>query len=364
MAGGEVQLVELVKRFGDVVAVDGISLEVPGGEFFSLLGPSGCGKTTTLRLIAGFEQPTDGRILLDGVDMAHTPPHRRKVNTVFQSYALFPHLNVHENVSFGLRFKDLPRADAERKVRETLGLVQLEGFDKRKPSQLSGGQQQRVALARALVLNPAVLLLDEPLGALDAKLRKALQIELKALQEAVGITFVYVTHDQEEALTMSDRLAVMRGGQIEQVGTPAEVYEEPATAYVADFLGASNLMTARVSGRNGDGQCRIRLGDFELLAGQGDTESTGEVKVVIRPERVRLEPHGSPGENRVPGMVERSVYLGSTTQLFVRLAVGQTLQAMVKNEDGARSHEQGTPVNAYLPAEALRVLHATPPSTA
>src|SRR5712692_3274918 len=364
MTGGQVQIVDLVKRFAEVTAVDGINLDIVGGEFFSLLGPSGCGKTTTLRLIAGFEQPTEGRILLDGHDVAQTPPHKRNVNTVFQSYALFPFRTVEENVSFGLRYKDVGKNDARKMTAEALRLVRLEGYQKRRPGQLSGGQQQRVALARALVLNPAVLLLDEPLGALDAKLRKALQIELKALQEEVGITFIYVTHDQEEALTMSDRLAVMSNGRIEQIGSPVEVYEEPATAYVADFLGASNLMTARVSGRNGDGQCRIRLGDFELLAGQGDTESTGEVKVVIRPERVRLEPHGSPGENRVPGMVERSVYLGSTTQLFVRLAVGQTLQAMVKNEDGARSHEQGTPVNAYLPAEALRVLDATPPSTA
>ena len=218
MGGGEIRLVELVKRFEDVTAVDGIDLDVPGGEFFALLGPSGCGKTTTLRLVAGFEQPTGGRILLDGVDMARTPPHKRKVNTVFQSYALFPFLNVADNVAFGLRFQDLDKGEARRRVGEALALVQLQGLERRRPAQLSGGQQQRVALARALVLNPSVLLLDEPLGALDAKLRKTLQVELKALQEAVGVTFVYVTHDQEEALTMSDRLAVMAGGRIEQVG--------------------------------------------------------------------------------------------------------------------------------------------------
>ena len=229
MGGGEIRLVGLVKRFEDVTAVDGIDLDVPGGEFFALLGPSGCGKTTTLRLVAGFEQPTDGRILLDGVDMARTPPHKRKVNTVFQSYALFPFLNVADNVAFGLRFQDVDKAEARRRVAEALALVQLQGLERRRPAQLSGGQQQRVALARALVLNPSVLLLDEPLGALDAKLRKALQVELKALQEAVGITFVYVTHDQEEALTMSDRLAVMAGGRIEQVGPPTELYEAPAT---------------------------------------------------------------------------------------------------------------------------------------
>ena len=242
MAGGEVQLVDLVKRFGDFTAVSGINLQMPPGEFFSLLGPSGCGKTTSLRMIAGFERPTEGQILLDGVDMAQTPPHKRNVNTVFQNYALFPHLTVEENVAFGLRYKKASKQETKERVGRALELVQLGGFAKRRPTQLSGGQQQRVALARALILNPAVLLLDEPLGALDAKLRKRLQIELKALQEEVGITFIYVTHDQEEALTMSDRIAVMSQGQVEQVGPPQEIYEQPRTAYVADFLGVSNLM--------------------------------------------------------------------------------------------------------------------------
>src|SRR5437763_514442 len=318
--GGDVQLIELVKRFGDCAAVDGIDLHVPAGEFFSLLGPSGCGKTTTLRLIAGFEQPTAGRILLDGRDVARTPPHHRNVNTVFQSYALFPFLSVFDNVAFGLRYKHVSKTERAKKVRQALALVQLEGFEKRRPSQLSGGQQQRVALARALVLNPSVLLLDEPLGALDAKLRKALQVELKALQETVGITFLYVTHDQEEALTMSDRLAVMSNGHVEQVGAPREVYEEPATAYVADFLGVSNLMSATVEGPADGGRCRVRLGSFVLEAGQGAVGATGEVKVTIRPERVGLDPHGTAGDNRVPGMVERLVYLGNSTQLIVRTA--------------------------------------------
>src|SRR6201993_831527 len=217
---------------------------MPAGEFFSMLGPSGCGKTTTLRLIAGFEQPTRGQILLDGNNMAYTPPHKRNVNMVFQNYALFPHLNVFDNVAFGLRRDKRPKAEIRTRVAEALELVQLTGLEKRKPGQMSGGQQQRVALARALVLKPAVLLLDEPLGALDAKLRKQLQVELKALQQQVGITFVYVTHDQEEALTMSDRIAVMSQGIVEQVGTPREVYDEPTTEFVADFLGISNMISA------------------------------------------------------------------------------------------------------------------------
>jgi spermidine/putrescine transport system ATP-binding protein len=356
MAGGDVRLVDLVKRFDAVAAVDGINLDVMSGEFFSLLGPSGCGKTTTLRLIAGFERPTSGQVLLDGIDVARTPPHRRNVNTVFQSYALFPHLSVGDNVAFGLRFKDIVKDERREMVAEALRLVRLEGMQQRRPSQLSGGQQQRVALARALVLNPAVLLLDEPLGALDAKLRKALQIELKALQEEIGITFVYVTHDQEEALTMSDRLAVMSDGRVEQVGSPKEVYEEPASTYVADFLGVSNLMSALATGAAGNARCRVVLGDFELWAEKGDLRGRGPVKVVIRPERVRVEAHGAGGENRIPAMVQRSVYQGSATQLIVQLAHGETLQALVPNDGSQRGLSQGTPVSVLLPADALRVL--------
>jgi spermidine/putrescine transport system ATP-binding protein len=356
MAGGEVRLVGLVKRFEDVTAVDGIDLEVRGGELFSLLGPSGCGKTTTLRLVAGFEQPTAGAILLDGVDQVRTPPHKRKVNTVFQSYALFPFMSVHDNVAFGLRFQDVARAEARRRVEAALELVQLKGLGRRRPAQLSGGQQQRVALARALVLEPSVLLLDEPLGALDAKLRKTLQVELKALQETVGITFLYVTHDQEEALTLSDRLAVMTGGRIEQVGTPAELYEQPASTYVAGFLGVANLMAATAAGPGADGRCRLRLGEFDLHAAGGDTTASGEVRVAIRPERVQLEPYGSAGENRLPGMVERLIYQGSTTQLVVRLAHGEALQALVQNQGAPLPWRQGTAVAAHLPADALRVL--------
>jgi spermidine/putrescine transport system ATP-binding protein len=358
MAGGEVELVDLVKRFGDVVAVDGVSMHIPGGEFFSMLGPSGCGKTTTLRLIAGFERPTEGRILLDGADMAQTPPHKRNVNTVFQSYALFPFLTVEENVAFGLRFQKTAKDETKRRVGEALAMVRLTGFEKRRPSQLSGGQQQRVALARALVLNPAVLLLDEPLGALDAKLRKALQIELKALQEEVGLTFIYVTHDQEEALTMSDRIAVMSNGRVEQVGSPEEVYEEPQTAYVADFLGVSNLMTGDAQGRAGTAG-RVKLGDFELLAERGDRDARGTVKLVIRPERVELEEQGGAGPNRIPGMVERVLYVGSTLQVLVHLAHGETLQAWIQNRGGDPPWQQGSPVTVHLPGEALRILEDT-----
>jgi spermidine/putrescine transport system ATP-binding protein len=354
---GEVTLVDLVKRFGDVTAVDGVNLEMPRGEFFSMLGPSGCGKTTTLRMIAGFEQPTEGRILLDGNDMAYTPPHKRNVNTVFQSYALFPHLNVADNVAFGLRRQKVSKHQIRERVAETLELVQLSGLEKRKPAQMSGGQQQRVALARALVLKPAVLLLDEPLGALDAKLRKALQLELKALQQQVGITFIYVTHDQEEALTMSDRIAVMADGRVEQVAPPREVYEEPSTVFVADFLGVSNLMDAEAVG--GANICRLQLGDFELDATQGKTDARGSVRVTIRPERVQLEAQEATGPNRVPGMVERLVYLGNSVQVIVHLAVGTTIQALVQNVGTEIPWKQGTPVQAHLPADALRVLDDT-----
>ncbi len=360
MAGGEVQLIELTKRFGDVTAVDGIDLAIRGGEFFSLLGPSGCGKTTTLRLVAGFEQPSNGRILLDGADVAYTPPHRRNVNTVFQNYALFPHLNVFDNIAFGLRRAKRPKDEVRRRVARALELVQLAGYERRKSSELSGGQQQRVALARALILNPAVLLLDEPLGALDAKLRKALQIELKALQQEVGITFLYVTHDQEEALTMSDRLAVMNLGRIEQVGAPREVYEDPQTLFVADFLGVSNLMDATAKGAR-DGSCRVAVERFELEARAGGLDATGPAKIVIRPERIELEPHGSPsGPNRLPGMVERLVYVGSAVQVIVRAATGEALQALVQNTGKVVPYEQGTPVQLHLPADALRVLPAGP----
>jgi spermidine/putrescine transport system ATP-binding protein len=359
VAGGEVRLTGLTKWFGDdSCAVDGIDLEVASGEFFSLLGPSGCGKTTTLRMIAGLEQPTSGRILLDGVEMGDRPAHKRNVNTVFQSYALFPHLKVYDNVAFGLRRSGIDRSEVRKRVAEAVELVQLTGLERRKPAQLSGGQQQRVALARALVLKPAVVLLDEPLGALDAKLRRSLQIELKALQEQIGLTFIYVTHDQEEALTMSDRLAVMNAGRIEQLGAPKEVYSEPATTFVADFLGISNLMSAVARGREGDG-CGVVLGDFELIARCGDLETTGETKLVIRPERVRLEARRSEMENRVPGMVERVVYLGAANHVLVRLANGEQVTALVQDTGEAPPYKQGDHVHVQFPPDALRVLTDT-----
>ncbi|HSR86278.1 MAG TPA: ABC transporter ATP-binding protein [Streptosporangiaceae bacterium] len=361
MTGGRIELVSLTKRFAEV-AVDNIDLQIASGEFFSLLGPSGCGKTTTLRLIAGFEQPTAGKILLDGQDVSAVPPHRRNVNTVFQSYALFPFLTVFDNVAFGLRNKGLSKAELQKRVYDTLDLVKLRSFEKRRPSQLSGGQQQRVALARALVLQPSVLLLDEPLGALDAKLRRSLKVELKAIQEQVGITFLYVTHDQEEALTMSDRLAVMREGKIVQIGLPTQVYEAPADTYVADFLGVSNLMPVDIVSRGPGSRCEARLGESVLTVDHGGLDAEDHSHAVIRPERVRIEEFGSAGPNRVPAMVERLVYLGSATQVYLRLAAGIGIQALLQNDGGQAELGQGTPVHAYLAPDALRVLSGGTPA--
>ncbi len=353
MAGGAVRLVALEKHFGEVVAVDAIDLEVAEGEFFSLLGPSGCGKTTTLRLIAGFERPTAGQIFIDGVDTAQIPPHRRPVSTVFQSYALFPHMTVGENVAFGLRYQGASKDEIRKRVGDALELVHLSGMDKRKPTQLSGGQQQRVALARSLVLNPSVLLLDEPLGALDAKLRKALQVELKSLQEEVGITFIYVTHDQEEALTMSDRLAVMNKGRIEQIGPPAEVYEQPISPYIADFLGLSNLMVGTVVSTEGDDGCVVALGPHRLTARAGRTDATGSVSLCIRPERVVLDGNGS---NSMTAVVDRVVYMGSLLQVLVEVDEVGELQVIVPNQGNGVAYARGSRVTLEFPPDALRVL--------
>jgi spermidine/putrescine transport system ATP-binding protein len=352
VTGGCIRLESLSKSYGDAPAVRGIDLEIAAGEFFSLLGPSGCGKTSTLRMIAGFEPPSGGRILLDGADLVAVPANRRPVNTVFQNYALFPHLSVRDNVGFGLRYARLSSSELHRRADDALAMVRMSPFAGRRPVQLSGGQQQRVALARALVLNPRVLLLDEPLGALDAKLRRALQLELKALQEQVGITFVYVTHDQEEALTMSDRLAVMSGGRIEQVGTPSQVYAEPSNAYVADFLGAANVWDVEVLGPAGDGRTRFRFADRELVA-DGPAHEPGKAKLVARPERLRLCPPDA--DAAVPGLVDRTVYRGATADLVVRLADGSTIVLSAPGDvAGDRAH--GEQVSVLMPAEALRLL--------
>jgi spermidine/putrescine transport system ATP-binding protein len=333
-----VELERVTKRFGDFTAVRAVDLSVPAGEFFTLLGPSGCGKTTTLRMVAGFEEPTEGRVLIDGVDVEGVPPFKRPTNTVFQSYALFPHLNVEDNVAFGLRRKGVPKDDVRRRVQRELERVGLAAEGKRKPRQLSGGQQQRVALARALINEPAVLLLDEPLGALDLKLRKGLQVELKRIQREVGITFVYVTHDQEEALTMSDRIAVMHHGVIEQLDPPEEIYNRPRTEFVAGFIGVSNLMPGAVAAVNGD-QADVRLDSGPTVRAPGDGVAAGDrCHIVVRPEKLqiaRVEESAPTGRPSVEGLVESAVYLGTATQMVVKLAGDVPLTVLVPNSDEA-----------------------------
>jgi spermidine/putrescine transport system ATP-binding protein len=337
-----VALRDVTKRFNDFIAVDDLSLELGQGEFFTLLGPSGCGKTTTLRMIAGFERPSAGEIRIEGEDVAALPAHRRPTNTVFQSYALFPHLSVEDNVAFGLKRKKVAKAEIAERVGAELERVGLAADAKRRPSQLSGGMQQRVALARALVNLPKVLLLDEPLGALDLKLRKGLQVELKRIQREVGITFVYVTHDQEEALTMSDRIAIMNRGRIEQIGSPEEVYEWPATTFVAGFIGVSNLMPAKVTAGN-----RVKLESGPEIDADTGTLASGEsCHAVVRPEKLRVERvedgAGANGMPRVEGVVESSLYLGTATQLVVSLDGDVRMTVLVPNADEeARQHLPG-----------------------
>ena len=336
----DVRLVDVVKRFDDVAAVDGVSLEIPAGSFFALLGPSGCGKTTTLRMIGGFEEPTEGSIHLGGTNVVGLPPHRRDVNTVFQSYALFPHLTVWENVAFGLKRKRVGRAELRRRVGEAMELVAVTGLERRKPRQLSGGQQQRIALAHALVNHPRVLLLDEPLGALDLKLRKQLQLELKRIQRDVGITFVHVTHDQEEAMTMADQIAVMHRGRVEQLGSPTDLYERPATGFVAAFLGISNLLTGRVIG---SGRVRLDAGDEvrvrpELLNGRGQD---ARVAVGIRPEKIRLGPP-TEAENTLAGTVRESAYVGVSTQVVVATGAGDITVYVQNAQPGAAPPPPGS----------------------
>jgi spermidine/putrescine transport system ATP-binding protein len=330
----DVRLVDVTKSFADFNAVDHISLDVEDGEFFSLLGPSGCGKTTTLRMIGGFEQPTSGLIELQGQDVTWLPPYQRNVNTVFQNYALFPHLSIWDNVAFGLRRKRVADAEVKTRVAEMLALVELQGFDKRKPNQISGGQAQRVALARALINRPAVLLLDEPLGALDLKLRKQMQVELKRIQQDVGITFIYVTHDQEEAMTMSDRIAVMNQGRYEQLGQPEELYERPRTSFVAGFLGVSNLLQTRPDG-TADGYALCRLADDTAVRVPAAlVNGNGRPQVGVRPEKVRLletSETAPAGMNVARGVVRDASYLGVSTQYIVDLRSGEKVTVYEQN---------------------------------
>ena len=354
-ASAEIRLVDLEKRFGAVRAVDGVSLDVRAGEFFSLLGPSGCGKTTTLRMIGGFEMPTAGRILLRGRDITHDPPDKRPVNMVFQQYALFPHLDVAGNVAFGLQRKKVDKSQITMRVGEALDLVRLQGYQRRRPSELSGGQQQRVALARALVNRPNVLLLDEPLGALDLKLRRQLQIELKRIQAEVGITFVYVTHDQEEALTMSDRIAVMHQGRVEQLGTPEELYERPQTRFVADFIGTTNLLRGSVESVDaGTALVRLDGGDACRVAA-ADLQAGRTVELSIRPESIALKRSNgtSPGGvGPLRAQVEQVAYLGGAVQYQVRTHGGVTLTVLAPK--AGERHAIGADVDiAWPPNEAL-----------
>jgi spermidine/putrescine transport system ATP-binding protein len=338
----DVRLVQVSKAFGDVYAVDHIDLEVVDGEFFSLLGPSGCGKTTTLRMIGGFEQPTSGRIELQGQDVTWLPPFKRQVNTVFQNYALFPHLSIYENVAFGLRRQKVKGPEIKSRVTDMLKLVELPGFEDRKPTQISGGQAQRVALARALINRPAVLLLDEPLGALDLKLRKQMQIELKRIQREVGITFIYVTHDQEEAMTMSDRIAVMNKGRYEQLGDPEALYERPTTRFVAGFLGVSNLLGGECQG-TADGLGIIQLADGTVVKAPADAVyGRTTVDVGVRPEKIRLHKEGSDapdGHNRLSGVVTDASYMGVSTSYVIETRGGARVMVYEQNIERTTKEE-------------------------
>lgn len=357
-----VELDHVTKAFGSVTAVDEVALDVRNGEFFSLLGPSGCGKTTTLRLIAGFERPTSGSLRIHGKEVARVPPHRRPVNTVFQSYALFTHMTVFENVAFGLRERGIRRDEIRQRVQRALDLVQLTGYDERSTRKMSGGQQQRVALARAIVNEPAVLLLDEPLGALDLKLRRAMQFELKALQRKLGMTFLYVTHDQEEALSMSDRIAVMAGGRVSQVGTPEEVYEAPASAYVAGFVGEANLLDGAIVGVS-DGIATVELKGGHRIRGRigaGATPSVGSaVCLAIRPERVTLAEHPGGGSERRSGLVgtvDEVLFVGANRKTMVTLTTGEKVAALVSTASAVGPVAEGlTALVSWEPRDAVVV---------
>jgi spermidine/putrescine transport system ATP-binding protein len=353
-----VELRDVSKQFGETVALDHVTLRIRDGEFFSMLGPSGCGKTTSLRLMAGFELPTEGEVVIAGETQGTRPPFQRPVNTVFQSYALFPHMTVYQNTAFGLEMHHVRKDEIQERVTQALDLVQLPGKENRKPKQLSGGQQQRVALARALVNRPKVLLLDEPLGALDLKLRKAMQLELKALQDRLGLTFVYVTHDQEEALTMSDRIAVMNQGHVLQVGSPAEIYENPANRFVADFIGETNFLDGQLAGRDGTA-ARLQVDGLTLWAGaSNDTPSSGPATVAVRPEKIRLQREKLDGRNAFDGTVELVTYVGKDSDYRVRLGPQAVVRVRVQNvAAGAWSGVAvGDRVWVSWPEEAARVL--------
>jgi spermidine/putrescine transport system ATP-binding protein len=348
-----VELSAVTKRFGEFVAVDDLSLDIYEGEFFSLLGPSGCGKTTTLRMIAGFEEPTEGGISVGGDLMRGVPPYRRPVNTVFQSYAIFPHLNVFDNVAFGLRRSGVKGEELQRRVTDACEMVQLSGFERRKPSMLSGGQQQRVALARALVNHPEVLLLDEPLGALDLKLRKEMQLYLKNLQHEVGITFIYVTHDQEEALTMSDRIAVMNEGRVQQVADPPTLYEHPKNRFVADFIGQTNVFSGKVESVS-DGRVTLRTASGEKVeATARDVEVGEEAHATVRPEKIRFD---SAGDNVSTARIRQIVYLGVSTQYIAVLPDGQELVLYQQNFREDDHPEVGEEVSVAWDARNCLVL--------
>ena len=351
-----VELIGVTKRFGDTVAVDDMYLTVGENTFFALLGPSGCGKTTTLRMTGGFEDPTAGIIRLHGEEVTNLKPYRRLVNTVFQSYALFPHLTVGRNVAFGLQQRDVDRAEIKRRVAEMLELVQLGGFADRKPHQLSGGQRQRVALARALINHPRVLLLDEPLGALDLKLRKEMQIELKRIQSEVGITFIHVTHDQEEAMTMADTIAVMNMGRIERLGAPTDIYDDPRSSFVANFLGASNLMEVGVVDASSG---RLALGDGTQLHTSGPGLAPGEAtaKIGVRPEKIRLARVGTAGlpENAIEADITDAAFIGVSTQYLLRSTVGTVLNVVVQNIEADRFAPGDRVVAAWSPQHTFVV---------
>ncbi len=353
MATIDVKLVDVVKRYGEAVVVDHINLEVQAGEFFTLLGPSGCGKTTTLRMIGGFEPPTSGLIELKGEDVTWLPPYKRHVNTVFQNYALFPHLTIYENVAFGLRRTHVDDAEVKQRVTEMLKLVELPGFERRKPTQISGGQAQRVALARALINRPAVLLLDEPLGALDLKLRKQMQVELKRIQQEVGITFIFVTHDQEEAMTMSDRIAVMNHGRYEQLADPASLYERPRTRFVAGFLGVSNLLPTKAEGRDGEFAVSRLADGTAVRVPAALTEGLDAYEVGVRPEKIRLLELHDPvpdGVNQLLGTVVDVSYLGVSTSYIVETRGGGTVNVYEQNV------QRATRAELWEPGEEVRLV--------